>query len=77
MGFSENLGQTQNFVILNRFISSMTLQFQLSDNTYPKEETGRGGLTGTALPCIWTNKAKELMKLFQSPLLEGCLSLTE
>lgn len=53
----------------------MTLQLQLSDNTYPTEETGRGGLTSTALPCIWPNKTKELMKLFQSPLLEGCLSL--
>lgn len=53
----------------------MTLQLQLSDNTYPKEETGRGGLTGAALPCIWTSKTKELMELFQTPLLEGCLSL--
>lgn len=53
----------------------MTLQLQLSDKTYPKEETGRGGLTGTALPCIWTSKTKELMELFQTPLLEGWPSL--
>lgn len=53
----------------------MTLQLLLSDNTYPKEETGRDELTGAALPCIWTSKAKELRELFQTPLLERCLSL--
>lgn len=42
MGSSENSGKTQNFVILNCFISSMSLQLQLSDNTYPK---GREGWT--------------------------------
>lgn len=60
MGSFENSGQTQNFVIFNGFISSMTLQLQLSDGTYPKEETGRRGLTGTALSCTWTSKTKEL-----------------
>lgn len=75
MRSSENPGQTQNFVIFNGFTSSMTLHLQLRDNTYPKEETGRGGLTGTALPYIWTSKTKELMELSQTPLPEGCLSL--
>lgn len=75
MGSSENSGKTQNFVILNCFISSMSLQLQLSDNTYPKEGVGRGGLTGTALSCIWTSKTKELLELFQTPVPEGCFSL--
>lgn len=56
MGSSENSGQTQNFVIFNGFISSMTLQLLLSDNAYPKEETG--GVNSLVQHCHAPGQAK-------------------
>lgn len=48
------------------------LQLLSSDNTCPKEQTGRDEPTGQASPCSWAGKTKEL---FPTPLLEGCISL--
>lgn len=55
----------------------MTLQLQLSDNTYPKEEIGRGGLTGTALPRIWTSKPKSSWSFSKLPSRKVAFPLTE
>lgn len=51
------------------------LQLLPSENAYPKEQRGRDACTGKAWPRSWAGKTKELMELFQTPLLEGCLSL--
>lgn len=53
----------------------MMLQLLSSDNTYPKEQTGRDEPTGGASPCSWAGKTRELAEVFQTPLLEGCISL--
>lgn len=67
--------QNQNLVIFNSLISSALLQLLPSDNAYPKEQRGRDACTGRAWPRSWAGKTIELVELFQTPFLEGCISL--